>query len=457
METTFVEPDPPHPRLLIISHDIVDARMAGPGMRYLEMARALSTDLAVTLAVPGETSLEIPGLRLQTYRFEQPARLRSLVEESDVVLISSFILEKFPFLEKAQARRIVDLYDPLVLENLHIYQHEPLDDQQSLNLQAVQAMNRLARLGDFFICGNARQRDFWVGVLAANGRINPRTFANDPSLCSLIDVVGVGFPDRRPVQRPFLRGIHPVIPPEARIVLWGGGIWDWLDPLTLVKAWPAVVARHPQARLVFLGTRHPNPLVPKHQMAEQTQSLAAEVGEKDRTIIFFEWLSYDDREALLCEADVGATLHPLHVETRYAIRTRVLDYFWAHIPVLVTEGDITSEWVQQYRLGRVVPPQDAQAAASAINDMLDQPKAIWEPAFASLQDDFAWSRVVEPLRHYCLLGQPAPDRSFGHPSPFSTGWRANSLLARARYLWRTEGLRAFLHHLWRYLQWRISQ
>ena len=53
----------------------------------------------------------------------------------------------------------------------------------------------------------------------------------------------------------------------------------------------------------FLRSRHPNPLVPPHAMAQRAQDLAEEIGEKDRSIIFYDWVSYKQREALLCEAD----------------------------------------------------------------------------------------------------------------------------------------------------------
>jgi glycosyltransferase involved in cell wall biosynthesis len=452
-------PEIPHPtpRLLIISHDIVAEKMAGPGMRYLEMARALSAHLPVTLAIPNQTNLTVPDVTLAAYRFDQPASLQQLAQESDVILLSSFILDKFPFLTGLPARRVVDLYDPLVLENLHLYQGEPLDIQTSLNDQAVQSMNRLVALGDFFICGNERQRDFWLGVLAANGRLNPHTFAQDAGLRSLIDVVGVGFPDRPPQGHPLLSGVHPAIPPDAQIVLWGGGLWDWLDPLTLIHSWPAVLARFPKARLVMLGTRHPNPTVPPHAMAARAESLAESLGEKDRTIFFIEWLSYEDRESLLCEANVGVALHPLHLETRYSIRTRVLDYLWAGLPVLVTEGDVTSQWVAQGGLGRVIPPLDSAAASQALIELLSQPKSAWAPAFAGVRETHTWLRVIAPLRQYCLSGTPAPDRNAGRSSPPGSrpAWHSN--LARARFIWRREGFRALLHRLRRYLQWRISR
>ncbi len=456
--------DPQHrsPHLLIVSHDVVGEKMAGTGMRYLEMARTLSADLDVTLALPAPTDLEIPGLNIAIYEETRPGSLQVLVENSDIALVSGYMVEKFPFLETTHTRLAVDLYDPMVLENLHYYFSEPLEAQTALNRHAVDIMNRLVRLGDFFLCGNERQRDFWLGVLAANGRVNPQTYHQDSTLRKLLDVVSVGFPPRPPRrEKAFLRGVHPKIPDEARIVLWGGGIWNWLDPLTLVRAWPAVIARHPEARLVFLGTRHPNPQVPVHEMVNKTIALAEEIGEKDRSIIFLEWVSYEEREALLVESDVGVALHPVHVETRYSARTRVLDYLWARLPVLVTEGDVTSEWVQEYGLGRVVPESDADAVADALDFLLSRPKNDFALAFEPLMDEFSWPRVVEPLLAYCREGGYAPDREVrtALQAPQSAGLSPldHSRLVKAVFIWRTQGTRAVLHHIWRYVQWRLAR
>jgi len=50
-------------------------------------------------------------------------------------------------------------------------------------------------------------------------------------------VVPFGLPSEDPVAgRPVIRGVWPGIGPEDWIVLWGGGLWDWLDPLTLIRA-----------------------------------------------------------------------------------------------------------------------------------------------------------------------------------------------------------------------------
>jgi GT2 family glycosyltransferase/glycosyltransferase involved in cell wall biosynthesis len=444
------------PHLLIVSNDVVNTKMAGPGMRYLEMARALSSDMDVTLAVPSDTELDVPNVRLVRYWLERPGSLHLLVENSDVALVSGYMIEQFPFLQLTQTRIVVDLYDPFILENFHYHLNEPIAVQESFNQKAVDITNSLARLGDFFICGSDRQRDFWMGTLASNGRINPHTFAQDPTLRSLIDVVGIGFPHQEPRSTPMLRGIHPAFPEDAQIVLWWGGIWDWLDPLTLVKAWTQVLAKHPQARLVFVGTRHPNPLVPRHKIVDQTLALATEIGEKERTIFFYEWLPYDQREALLCEADIGVTLHPPYVETRYSIRTRILDYLWARLPVLVSEGDVTSEWISQYGVGQVVPPLDVEALTQALTEMLDKPKSSWASAYEPFRDSFRWSQVVEPLRRYCWQGEQAPDRHLRNLSvTLPTVALRRGKVARAIEIWRTDGLPVLLFRLRQKLQQKL--
>jgi len=403
--------DPRRPVLLLVSQDVVDHRMAGPGLRYLEMARALSRDVDVVLAIPNRTSLDVPGLYLVSYDEKDPASLQVLVENADAAVVSGYMFAKFGFLRSTATRLVVDLYDPLVLENLHYYLDKDIEDRDRLNRHVVEVTNDGVRLGDFFLCGSERQRDFWLGVLAANGRVNPRTYRDDESLRRLVDVVGIGLPSRPPQAGPGLKGRHPGVPADARVVLWGGGIWNWLDPLTLVRAWPRVVARVPRAHLVFLGTRHPNPAVPRHEMAVRAEALAAGLGETGRTITFIEWVDLREREALLVEADVGVSLHPIHVETRYSVRARIIDCFWAKLPVVVTDGDVASEWVRWHDVGRVVPPGDDEAVARALVEALERPRAEWERGYGPLHEALRWERLVEPLERYCRNGAPgAPDR-----------------------------------------------
>jgi GT2 family glycosyltransferase len=433
------------PVLLLVCQDVVDHRMAGPGLRYVEMARALARSVDVVVAVPNDTSLRVPGVHLVRYDEAAPASLQVLVENADAAVVSGYMFAKFPFLGSSSTRLVVDLYDPLVLENLHYYLDDDIDEQDRQSREVVGVTNHGARLGDFFLAGSERQRDFWLGVLAANGRVNPRTYRDDESLRRLVDVVGIGLPSRPPERGTGIKGRHPRVPEHARVVLWGGGIWNWLDPLTLVRAWPDVVRRVPSARLVFLGTRHPNPAVPRHQVAARAEAAAAGLGEAGETIAFLEWVDIGQREALLLEADVGVSLHPVHVETRYSVRARVVDCFWAKLPVVVTDGDVGAEWVRRHEVGRVVPPGDAVAVARAIVEVLERPRGGWERGYPPLHEALRWERLVEPLERYCRAGAPAaPDRP--RPDPVATPRvlpPPPGFLLRAANVLRRQGALAF--------------
>ena len=63
---------------------------------------------------------------------------------------------------------------------------------------------------------------------------------------------------------------------------------------------------------------------------------------------------------------------------------------------VITQGDLTSEWVQAHGVGRVVPPDDTDAVACAILDLLADRDAL-TPAFDPLHARFTWDRVVEQL------------------------------------------------------------
>jgi hypothetical protein len=133
-----------------------------------------------------------------------------------------------------------------------------------------------------------------------------------------------------------------------------------------------------------------------------------------------------------------------------------LDYLWARLPVLVSEGDVTSEWISQYGVGQVVPPLDVEALAQALTEMLDKPKSSWASAYEPFRDSFRWSQVVEPLRRYCWQGEQAPDRHLRNLSvTLPTVALRRGRVARAIEIWRTDGLQVLLFRLRQKLQQKL--
>jgi glycosyltransferase involved in cell wall biosynthesis len=399
-----------HTSVLIVSHDIVGPRMAGPGIRYWELARVLGHYFEVTLAVPEEINLSTADVHLWPY---DPSRWDSLapaVERAETILLCGDVLAWFPMLEEAGLPLIVDGYDPHPLETLELFAGAPEQEQRHREREHI--LQTQCRVGDFFICASERQRDWWLGLLEAVGRINVYTYGEDPSLRRLVDVVPFGLPSSPPRHtRQVLKGVWPSIELEDKVVLWGGGLWQWLDPLTAIRAMARVQEHRADVKLIFPGTSHPNtatvPDMPIHQVAVR---LAEELGLLNRCVLFGDWVPYDEWPAYLMESDVGLSLHFDTVEARLAFRSRVLDYVWAGLPMVVTRGDSTSELIKQHRLGTVVSYQDVKGVAEAILILLDTPPQTFYNRFADARSALTWEKAAAPLVAFCHHPRHAPDR-----------------------------------------------
>ncbi len=401
------------PRVLIVSNDTVNARMAGPGIRAWEMANVLGQRQPVTLAVPNDDPPPSERFQVRSYRSKSGVGLRELAAEHDVLIVQGFVLHLFPFLAELEKVLVVDLYDPFTLENLHIFAHDPMDQRTAVHQSHLDVLNAQLRAGDFFLCASEKQRDYWLGMLAANNRINPRLYDADPTLRRLIDVSPFGVPSDPPRRtKRVLKGAYPGIAADDRVILWGGGIWEWFDPLTLIHAVHQIRQTRPEVKLFFMGIRHPNPLVPDMAMTARAIALARELGLDGKGVFFNEWVPYDERQNYLLEADVGVSLHFDHLETRYSFRTRVLDYIWAGLPVVCSRGDAIAELVETRGLGRVVDFQDVGALVDALLEILDDPHGREARAerFRAAADELRWEWALEPLARFCAEPHRAPDR-----------------------------------------------
>lgn len=409
-----------HPALLIISHDVIGPRMAGPGIRYLQLARVLAEHIAVTLAAPGEIPAGVApaGVQAVAYTPGEWADLAPHVAHADVCLFQGDIATAFAGpLSQVTCALVIDGYDPVLAEWLAIHAHLPLDDLRTAWLARFHQQHAQFRLGDFFICASERQRDWWLGLLEAHGRVNPAVHRQDATLRGLVDVVPYGMPDALPVPtRPVFKGVHPAIAPGDALVLWGGGLWPWLDPLCAIRAVHRLVPTYPHLRLVFPGTKHPNPsMAEMPALVTAARQLAAALGLLGTHVIFGDWVDYADWPNVLLESDVALTLHQNSIETHLAFRSRTLETIWAGLPVVAAAGDATADLVAAYGVGRVVPPGDDAAVAEAIAALLEAPPS--PDAFTRARAERTWARAAEPLLAFCRAPRRAPDRGEWLPTP----------------------------------------
>lgn len=411
-------------RTLLISHDVIGAKMAGPGIRYFHLSRVLGRYTELRLAIRPESAAaltavqsNLPDVTVIAYQRGDWDSLRQAAEWAETIILSPYAAIELPQVADLPAAIVMDGYDPLLVEWLTTLPPDQVEPQTTQWYYRTMALFFQYLIGDFYICASDRQRYWWLGQLEVAGRINPATYHRDPSLRNLIDVVPYGLPEREPVQggeRPYIKGIWPGIAPDDVLLLWGGGLWPWLDPMTAVRALAQLHPTHPHLKLIFPGTKHPNPdvhLMPVHNT--QVYTYAQETGLLGKAIFWGEWIPYQDWPHVLRECDIALSLHQETVETSLAFRSRMLEYIWAGLPTIATQGDATSELLQQYHLGVVVDYQDVSGVVAAILHLLGPGKGEFQSGLAAARQELTWEKAAQPLIRFCQHPYRAADRPMG--------------------------------------------
>ena len=399
-------------RILVCTPDSLGARMAGPAIRAVEISRELAKHCEVRLISTNRSNLVLENIDVDYANGED---LRPHVAWADVIVLQGSVLAAHDWITDEDVAVAVDIYDPIHLEILEQARYFSDDERFRLSQGTRDMINQQILRADFLLCASEKQRDFWLGHLASLGRVSPVNYDYDTSLRSLLAVVPFGISAEPPVQtRSGIKGVVNGIAQEDKLVIWGGGIYNWFDPLTLIRAIHRLSATRPNLRMYFLGGKHPNPDVPEMEMVGKAVALARELGILDTFVFFNEgWVPYEDRANFLLDADLGVSTHFDHLETTFSFRTRILDYLWAGLPIVATQGDTFESIITHNDIGRVVPPEDIDALVDAIDYCLydaTSPQRLRKNV-ATFAKVMHWNLLLRPLVDFCKNPHRAADVS----------------------------------------------
>lgn len=404
--------------IAVLAPEPIRPRMAGMGIRALEITRALAADFEVRLLVPndpGEAREVAGGVAIVAAPLD---RLPQAARGAEAAVVSGHAANSW-FHAVPDLPVAADLYDPFPIENLHyapaLGGETARHDRETLDLALSRA--------DFFLCASSEQRLFYAGALLTRGRIGAENFPQDPTLSRLLAIVPFGVPEF-PARGDATRGRRAAgLPPDGPVVLFGG-VYDWYDPGLLLDAWPQILGARPDARLLFL--ENPNPETTPQAVFDRTRERAREIDPNGTSIVFSPWLPYSDRADLYGASTLLVSISSEGLETELAYRTRLLDAAWGGLPaVSVGGGSLARELAAA---GAAVEcARDATALASAVTTRLSETadRARASAAARAFAADRRWTSVVAPLSSWLQTARPDPARL-----PLAAPRREGSRLAR---------------------------
>jgi glycosyltransferase involved in cell wall biosynthesis len=427
-------------RIALLSSEPIRPSMAGIGIRYLELARRLPAyGLDVRLVSPAapEESAALAGITgtgIDVRPFER-GKLAATLDGCDAAVAQGQLANDL-VLELPSLPVAIDLYDPWLVENLSYVLTLGLDPYRNDHATWVLQLSR----GDFFLCSSEEQRTFYLGFLAALGRVNPESIAGDPDLDTLIAPVPFGVPDELPAHRPVL---PPRQPGERRLLF--GGLYDWYDPWTLFDALAGEELAGRPWTLLFI--RNPNPDATPQRLFAEVEARCRRQGLWGSRVQTLDWVPAERRYDLLRDVDLLVAPHRPSLETRLSLRTRFLDALAAGCPVVTSAGGTMARLLAEHHAGWVVPPGDPAALARALVETLDESPEVAlsrQAGARALLADFTWDRALAPLVRFCRAprSDPAKTRFAHHPAtvapPDRLGFRVRR---RLRLLWAGQGKR----------------
>ncbi|MFM8791534.1 MAG: glycosyltransferase [Solirubrobacterales bacterium] len=404
--------------MLVPIGEPIGGQMSAVGIRQIEVGRALAAHCTVTFASTAATNDEGHGIPIVPCRTR--AEFRDLLRTHDVLYTLGLNSDRFLDVVRSGIRVVLDLYTPLAFEVMECWPEVPDAVMEPLHRRSVRwTLAQLAR-ADFIVCASEPQKDLWLGMMNATGMLTVGDSRRDPAWHERIAVVPFGVPEGRP--QPQGHPLRDRLPGLARgdfLMLWSSKLLTWQDPETLIHAMALLREQDPTIRLVFLGIGEPRPLDGSMYdnatlPTRRTRAIADELRLTNETVFFLtERVPYREMGAYYRDADVAIATYPDSLETRICLGTRLLDYLWAGLPMVVSGVELQREFVEGQGLGRVARPHDAAGLAGAIAQLRRDVATggVDESAFARAAERLRWSRVTAPIVRYCESSQACIRRS----------------------------------------------
>lgn len=389
----------------------IDRNLVGTAIIYRRIAEILlRKGYRVTLVVPQETDLVDDGLEFKVYHRKEN---QNLIDEAAVIVFGAYPpVEPLLYAYKKRKKIITYFWSVAPLGSLEFKDAIDFQKQNRLHQYITVSYNLSLLLSDKVFCRDEEAKKLILGSLLSLGRINLKNYEENKQLKNIIEAVPFGIETSSPRHtRDIYRGKLAGIGRDDFLLIWNGGIWNWNDGENLIRAMDLLKERN--IRLIFQGFRHPD----KNQLlsleAQKTLSLVEKLNLRDKNVFFVDqWIAHEERGNYLTEADVGVVTSPNIPEANFFLKTRVYDYLWAELPVILNDSEAFAKVVLDNNLGLVAKTGDYQDLAEKILKLYQDrnlPRQIRQ-SIKRFKQGISWEKTLVPIEKYLEKPESLEDK-----------------------------------------------
>jgi glycosyltransferase involved in cell wall biosynthesis len=374
----------------------------GPGYRawhlFQELAKrheiiVLSLYESYHLKINKEYEVSEDNIHVKCVR-HKPSRIADLIQQEapDVLYLP---WSSTPFLSRLKQKI------PTILDYVGVGLLEDYATKGYISLALLQTKLKSFWMGDFFLTAGQRERYYLLGLLASSKKLSHGKHDQaDP----LIHVMPMTPPRDPPVLK------EKVIDkkPGEFVLLVAGAFLPWYDYANFFEALKILNKKGKRnLRVVFMGG---NPRDPKFERIVKKMGNLYELREN---MVYTGLVPFKQRANYYLLADVAINIPSITIEDELSVRTRVIDYLWANLPIISPAKDEYSATIVNEGAGFAYEAGDPLSMAQTIETIMDDQEKLRVARgkiHALLRQKFNLDNYISPLNSFIQKPYVDPTR-----------------------------------------------
>ncbi len=379
----------------------IDKNLVGTAVIYKKLADLLiKKGYRVSMVVPSET--DIIDSSINFYLYEENNN-KKLISSSSLVVFGAYPPPQPLWFAYQKKKTILTyLWSVAPIGSLEFKDFNSQHKQKQLHQYIASSFNLSLMISDKIFCRDKQVKTLLWGSLTSLGRLNLDNYLQHKKLSNIIEEAPFGMEKNIPKhKKDIYRGKYKNINQDDFLLIWNGGVWNWNDGQTLVRVMKKL--SKDKIKLIFQGFKHPDKDQKLSLEAKRTLRVAKNQALINKNVFFSEqWIPFRQRGNYLTECDVGVVSSPDIPEANLFLKTRIYDYLWAELPVILNDCEAFAPIIEAKGLGLVVKTGNGQDWVRKICE-LKRNKDLRNRIIRNIRDykkELTWSKTLKPVEEY---------------------------------------------------------